>query len=216
MKLRFQTHPGPGKLIVICGSDGSGKTTLENGLVAALAERGAPVLATMQPTRWWREDLNVRHTIMREPVGEEVAQEAIALFALADRYDHQRRVLEPALAAGKVVVCNRYVYSLFSYYMGCGGLDLDWLRDAAAFVYKPDFAVYLSLRAEDSVRRVIEREGASAVAYDQVPETVSSINEAFLQLAGANGMHVVSSADSPQATLLETLGLMERDRVVGR
>ena len=147
-----------GRLIAICGIDGAGKTTHEELLFGWLRPR-IPVLRTQQPTSWYRQ-----LPVVREYLDQgfcRTGMRGLALLAAADREHHLNAVIRPALAAGTWVLCNRYVYSTYAYFMA-RGVDLPFLRNINAHADRPDLTILLDLSAEASRRRVQERDGAIA------------------------------------------------------
>jgi len=107
-----------GLLIAFEGIDGTGKTTQIRLLAEKLTARGHRVVATREPTdgkygRKIRELFTKRHHVS--------AQEELDLF-IADRKEHVREVIAPALAAGKIVLTDRYYFSTAAY-QGAAGQD---------------------------------------------------------------------------------------------
>ncbi len=200
MKLNLTQHGFPGKLIVIEGQDGSGKTTIERRIVTNFASRGIEMLVTQQPSVWFRTSDRVLATLFGDGDGDIIADEAVALFALADRLDHQRKLLEPHLARGAIVLCNRYVYALFSYYMAMQTVDLTWLGKVASHVLRPDLAILLNANAMTLVDRVIQKDGRNTNYYDQNEKIVHRIMDGYLELAQANDIHVVDTSGDEDAS----------------
>ncbi|HOE96984.1 MAG TPA: dTMP kinase [Candidatus Sumerlaeota bacterium] len=147
----------PGRLIVIEGIDGTGKTTLARLLADALRESGREVVLSREPTdgphgRRLRESARQG----RHPRAEEEA----ALF-LADRRDHVERLILPALRAGRWVVLDRYFYSTMAY-QGARGLDpAEIERSNRAFAPSPDLLVLLELPVEDALERIRSQRGTA-------------------------------------------------------
>ena len=123
-------HPdGPrGRLITVEGVEGAGKSTQVEGLRAWLAGRGVSVLATSEP------DGSSLGASLRRVLGEvdRVSPLTEALLFAASRAEHVRQVLQPALAAGQVVLCDRYVDSTVAYQGYGRGLSLGAERRRAA------------------------------------------------------------------------------------
>ncbi len=101
-----------GALITIEGIDGAGKSTQVEPLAAHLRARGHDVLTTREPgaTPLGRE---LRRVLLESDVALEPRTE-LFLF-LADRVEHVRRVIAPALAAGRIVLCDRFADSTIAY-----------------------------------------------------------------------------------------------------
>lgn len=145
-----------GKLIVICGIDGSGKSTLEAGLVDALRLRGRDVHVTKQPTDFYRTHPDVRQYLQTGTSALSV--NTIALIAAMDRMIHIEKEIAPQVAQGKWVVSNRYVFSTFAYFE-CRGADMQFVRAINSQVPLPDFGFLITLPAAIAVSRIRARDG---------------------------------------------------------
>ena len=145
-----------GFLIAIEGIDGAGKSTQADAVARALEARGAAVVRSREPTDGPHgRKIRATATTGRLPVAEE-----LALF-LADRSEHVRDTISPALAAGQVVVLDRYYLSTAAY-QGVRGLDpVAIVAQNEAFAPRPDLLVILDLTAAQGLSRVRERAGAA-------------------------------------------------------
>jgi dTMP kinase len=156
-------HPdGPrGRLITVEGVEGAGKSTQVESLRAWLAGRGVRVLATSEP------DGSALGASLRRVLGEvdRVSPLTEALLFAASRAEHVRQVLQPALAAGQVVLCDRYVDSTVAYQGYGRGLSLETvaqLNRLATDGLVPDLTLVLDLDVAEGLRRVRARRGALA------------------------------------------------------
>jgi dTMP kinase len=133
---------GLGVLLALEGVDGSGKTTQARLLAAALKEQGRAVVLTQEPTGG---PLGQRlRYYLQGPARNWSPEEELELF-LADRREHVRLVIEPALAAGQIIICDRYYYSSVAY-QGALGLDpTHILAVNEAFAPRPDLLFILIL-----------------------------------------------------------------------
>ena len=103
--------PHSGKLIVFEGIDGTGKSTQLTLLEKVLRELQIPVVSTREPTEG---TYGRRIRALYTDRGSFSLQDELQLF-LADRREHVRECIAPALAAGKIVLCDRYVLSTIAY-----------------------------------------------------------------------------------------------------
>jgi dTMP kinase len=103
---------GRGHLITIEGIDGAGKSTHARALAEALGQRGRRVLATFEPGAT-ELGAALRRLLLAGDVP--LSTDAELLLFLADRADHVSRVIAPALAAGTIVICDRFTDSTLAY-----------------------------------------------------------------------------------------------------
>jgi len=190
-----------GRFIVLEGGEGVGKTTQ------------AALLSS------WMEAIGVPHVLTREPggtpVGEairevvlgrsdlEMPPESELLLILAARAAFVRDVVRPALAAGKVVLADRFALSTLAYQGYARGLDLQDVRDGLRIAtggLTPDLYLVLDLPPEEGTARQkrhgmapdrIEQEGASFLRR---------VSEAYIALSESEpGVTVVSARGAPEA-----------------
>jgi dTMP kinase len=154
--------PDPrGLLLAMEGIDGAGKTTQVHALASLLGAAGVPFVTTKEPTGgpWGRKIRESART------GRLSLTDELDAF-LRDRREHVAEVLEPALAAGKVVLVDRYYFSTVAY-QGARGMDPADLLARNAFAPAPDILVVLDVppavglarvRARGDVADLFERE----------------------------------------------------------
>jgi dTMP kinase len=150
-----------GCLITLEGVEGAGKSTQLDSLRAWLAGRGLAVVTTAEP------DGTPLGAGLRRLLGEvdRVAPVAEALLFAASRAEHVRRVIRPALAAGQVVLCDRYLDSTVAYQGHGRGLPLEviaHLNQLATDGVVPDLTLVFDLDVAEGLRRVRARQGALA------------------------------------------------------
>jgi dTMP kinase len=154
----------PGWLIALEGIDGSGKTTQQRRLAAALRGAGHVVVSTNEPT-----DGPAGRRIREFARGPEApaAEEELRLF-VEDRRQHVDEVLAPALAAGKVVVTDRYFLSTVAY-QGARGLDpRELLEQSEARFPLPDLALIFEVTPQLGVERLVARGGVAEPAFERL------------------------------------------------
>ena len=179
-----------GRFVVLEGGDGSGKSTQAKLLAARLRDHGTTVVETFEPGAGATGAV-LRDVLLHGP--EPLAPEAEALLMAADRAQHVFTEIEPALARGDWVVCDRYVPSSLVYQGVVRGLGVDvveQLSDVATAGLVPDLVLLLDVsdsvadvrRAAESDR--LEREGAQFHA---------SVRAAYRDLAPARGWIVIDA-----------------------
>ena len=158
-----------GRFIVLEGIDGSGTTTQAARLAASLRELGHAVVSTREPSDGPIGVL-VRQALTRRLVG--LSDRALALLFAADRLDHLASVVEPALAAGKVVVSDRYVLSSLAY-QGMR-LPLAWVEALNAAARPADLTLFLEVDPRTAARRRHGRGGSEELFdADEVQRAVA-------------------------------------------
>lgn len=144
-----------GKFLVFEGIDGSGKTTQLKLLGAKLAALGYPLLYTREPGGT-RIGEAVRELLLN-PQHNELAPTAEALLYAAARAQHVAQVIMPALKAGKIVLCDRFLDSSLAYQGFGRGLDvgqLEKLNEAATAGLKPDLVLLLDFLCDTGIERI--------------------------------------------------------------
>jgi dTMP kinase len=142
-----------GLLIVLEGIDGSGKTTQARRLLGRLRRRGHQAAFFREPTRgrWGRE---IKRLAAR--ADSLTPEEELDLF-VKDRRENVAKNLEPALAAGKIVVLDRYYFSTIAY-QGAKGIDTGRIRRMnEAFAVAPNLVVILDVDAAAGLARIGNR-----------------------------------------------------------
>ncbi|MEC8519191.1 MAG: dTMP kinase [Pseudomonadota bacterium] len=172
-----------GRFITIEGGEGAGKSTQIQVVKDYLLTRGNDVVATREPGGT-SEGQEIRNLLVSgdkdkwSPLSE-------TLLILADRAAHLERVIRPALAEGKYVVCDRFFDSTKAYQGVAGGLGLDVIHNLQQPVLGttlPDVTFLLDIDPEKGLRRAQERGGelrfeSKTLAYHR------TLRNAFLDFA---------------------------------
>ncbi len=153
-----------GILIVFEGIDGSGKSTQLRRAAASLRARGLDVVETGEPTKgtWGRKIREMARTTDRAPRETELA------WFIKDRREHMHDFVEPALTAGKLVLCDRSYYSTVAY-QGARGFDpAKLLADSQAEFGRPDLVLFFDVEPEQGLARVAARGGQHEPAFEEL------------------------------------------------
>ncbi|MFA7440544.1 MAG: dTMP kinase [Sphingomonadaceae bacterium] len=173
------------RFIAFEGGEGAGKTTQISLLADYLRARGHDVVTTREPGGTPGAEA-IRSLLVEGAAGRWTAESDSLLFAAA-RADHVARLIRPALAAGKIVLCDRFVHSTFAYQGGGNGLDMDKLRalhDFCSGGLWPDLVLWLDLPPQEGLRRAAARH-AGVDRFEQRDSNFHArVHAAFAQMAG--------------------------------
>jgi dTMP kinase len=152
-----------GTLIAFEGLDGSGKSTQLELLAAELRAAGRSVLTTHEPT----DGVMGQRIRAMARSGEVIPPEEELRWFVVDRREHVRDTIEPALAAGRVVLTDRYTLSSVAY-QGARGLDRGEILLAGEAEFPlPDLALVFELDADVGLARVKARRGVAEPSFEQ-------------------------------------------------
>jgi dTMP kinase len=181
-----------GLFIVLEGIDGTGKSTQTRLLADWFREQGREVVASREPTDGpWGSKLRATAA-----TGRLTAEEELDLL-LRDRREHVAQVIAPALAAGKVVILDRYYFSTMAY-QGSRGMDpVEIRRQNEAFAPVPDLLFVLDLDVDTALSRIGGR-GDTANEFEK-HESLAKCREIFLTLVGEPFAHLVATDPGPAA-----------------
>jgi dTMP kinase len=191
---------GPGKFITFEGIEGSGKSTQIDMLHKHLEACGHEVHRLREPGGTAVGD-RIRAILLDPDLSEMTDITEMLLFA-ASRAQLIRQEVRPALAAGKTVLCDRFVYSSLAYQAYARGLPVETVRAANAPAIEgllPDKVVLLDLSPEVALQRAkaraaLDRIEAEALSFHQ------AVRRGFLEEAGADSERfcVITAEGSPQ------------------
>ena len=160
-------NPSTGLFIVFEGGDAVGKTTQMRMLVPWLRECGVDPVVTRQPggTGLGRK----LRKLLLGPDHPELVSRAEALIYAADKAQHVEALIRPALAEGRVVVCDRYVDSMIAYQGAGRVLDLAEVEQVARWAtggLRPDLTVLLDADPADAVATIRQQDRLEAAGLD--------------------------------------------------
>ncbi len=155
----YHRHPYPGRLIVVEGIDGSGKSTQLHLIHRWLEAEGYRVFFT----EWNSSDL-VRRAIRRGKKKDLLTPTTFSLLHAADFADRLVYQIMPPLKGGMIVLADRYVYTAFARDVA-RGVDPQWVREIYSIAPRPDLALYFRVPIEASLGRILS--GRQKLSYHE-------------------------------------------------
>lgn len=190
------------------GLDGSGKSTLINGLKKEFEQRRIAFVITREPGGSILGD-EIRQMLLRVK-GEAPIPRAEALLYQAGRAQHVEKLIRPALAEKKWVLSDRFDASSVAFQAGgreISRAQIDWLNDFSTAGLKPDLNVLLDLSVEESLKR-LQRRGEETDRFErEAKEFHQKVRHEYLQMAEArpDAWLVLPGSEPPAQLLQKTL-----------
>lgn len=176
-----------GKFIALEGGEGAGKSTQSRLLADALRERGIEVVITREPGG--TPGSETIRSLLLDTSGDGWLPRAEALLFAAARSDHVERLIEPALDAGKWVICDRFVDSSRAYQGGAGGLsdeEIMVLHRVGSRGLLPDLTLLIEVSPDEARHRLNRRDaGAADRIGGRSNDYHANVADAFAQFADA-------------------------------
>jgi len=144
-------HSYPGRLFVVEGVDGSGKTTQLGLLAKWLAASGHRVFVTE-----WNSSALVKAATKTGKKKNALTPMTFSLLHATDFADRLLYKIIPPLKAGMIVLADRYAYTAFARDVA-RGVDRQWVRDLYSFAVRPNLAVYFRVTIDVSLDRLLAR-----------------------------------------------------------
>src|SRR5256886_12072173 len=163
----------PGKLFVVEGTDGVGRSTQIQLLREWLEIKGYGVVET----GWTRSPL-MQPTIELAKSSNTLNKLTFVLLYATDFADRLEKEIIPALKAGFVVLSDRYIFTALAR-AGVRGIDRAWLRSAYGFAIAPHLVFYLNVDVKTLIRRVLEARGMEFRESGMHLKTGDDIYESF-------------------------------------
>lgn len=184
----------PGRFITFEGIDGAGKSSHIGAVAERLRARGGELVITREPGGTPLAE-RVRELVLTS--GMDALTEALLVFAA--RRDHVMQVINPALARGACVLCDRFTDATFAYQGSGRGFDLDVLAQLEGWVQQglnPDLTLWFDLPAAVAA----QRRGAA-----RAPDRFEGQDEAFFERVIA-GYRQRALADPRRIVRIDALG----------
>ncbi len=205
------TDTGRGRFISFEGGEGAGKSTQAAMLAQTLVARGIDAVLTREPGG--TPGAEAIRRLLLDPAGPDWGARAEALLFAAARADHVARLIEPALAAGRWVVCDRFIDSSRAYQGGAEALsdaDLIDLHRIGSGGLLPDATVLIELAPGAAAARIATRDAGAAA------DRIGGRDAAFHAQVAAR-FAALAIADPARFRRVDGAGSVEtvHDRVLG-
>jgi len=194
----------PGRLFVIEGADGSGRSTQIAQLVEWLEGGGhATVQVGLKRSTLVSEELE------QAQEGNILSRTTLSLFYATDFADQLENIILPALRAGFIVLADRYIYTLMARDM-VRGMDEAWLKNLYGIAPEPDAVFYLNVPPEDLVQRTFAKNasldywesgmdiGLSRDLFDSFMNYQTTMEKTFRHLQRIYGFSIVDGRGSTE------------------
>src|SRR6266550_4833867 len=194
-----------GKLIVVEGADGSGRSTQIAKLVEWLEGGGhATVQVGLKRSTLVSEELD------RAQEGNILSRTTLSLFYATDFADQLENIILPALKAGFLVLADRYIYTLMARDM-VRGMDEAWLKNVYGIALEPDAVFYLNVPPEELVQRNFAKNmsldywesgmdiGLSRDMFDSFMQYQTAVQKTFRHLQTTYGFTILDGMRSAEA-----------------
>jgi dTMP kinase len=195
-------HAYPGKLFVVEGIDGSGKTTQLGLLAKWLSAAGHRVFVTE-----WNSSALVKAATKAGKKKNQLTPMTFSLLHATDFADRLLYHIIPPLKAGMIVLADRYAYTAFTRDVA-RDVDRAWVRELYSFAVRPDLAVYFRVPIEVSLDRLLARRvklkfyeagmdmGWSTNATESFRLFQGKVLEEYDRLVGEFGLEVIDATGS--------------------
>lgn len=198
-KVELTPNTYKGKLIVFEGTDGAGKTTLINLTYKYLKDKypNKEVILLKQPTDEARNS-RLFQKMMFDENHENINYRAVQLLTLSDRIQHNHEAIIPALKEGKIIICDRYIYTSIANMKARNYRNENWFYEVAKEIIKPDISFLAFVEPEIAISRIKAREEEKDKYLDE--SLLHRVTNEFLLLALQEDLKVIDSSTSSDIT----------------
>ena len=203
-----------GTLISFEGPEGAGKSSILEAILPLLEEKGIPYITTREPGGVDIAE-KIRQVIL-DPDHTSMDAKTELLLYIASRRQHLVERVLPALAAGKVVLMDRFIDSSVAYQGYGRGLsveDIEWLNQFATDGLKPDLTLYFDLNVEEGLARIARNQEREVNRLDlEGLELHHKVRKGYLALAEKEPERIVKidASQSFETVLADVLTILEK------
>ena len=213
----YGDHQFPGKLFIVEGIDGSGKSTQLSLLQQWLRREGYLVFFSE-----WNSSMLVKETTRRGKKKQMLTPTTFSLIHATDLADRIERHIIPPLKAGAIVLADRYIFTAFAR-DAARGVSPRWVRELYRFAVKPTLAFYFSVPLEVSLKRILGARaglkyyeaGMDLGLSDDIEESFrlfqGMIRDRYEQMVDEFGLTVIDATRSIEEQQNEVRAIVERE-----
>jgi dTMP kinase len=188
----------PGKFITLEGGEGVGKTTNLGFIHDYLQQQQVEHILTREPGGCELSE-KIRHLLL-DKSSEAISDQAELLLIFAARAQHIKTTIEPALAAGQWVICDRFTDASYAYQGGGRGIDItaiSWLESWVQDTLRPDLTLLFDAPTEIGMRRAKNRSPLDRFEMEET-DFFDRVRQAYLRQAEAHPDRIrLVNADLP-------------------
>lgn len=167
-----------GKFIVLCGIDGSGKSSV----IKSLTQEGAVFenFSVMKhPPKAWFDNPKICAAYL-DGEGEKIEDEDEIAYVHELRRQEEKEIMLPKLQNSENLIFHRYIFSLYAYYIGIDKYTIEQLTDIYSDLLLPDKVIYLKMGLEEFYVRFQHK---TQLSYQKNPEYVKRVMRCYEELA---------------------------------
>lgn len=213
----YGDHQFPGKLFIVEGIDGSGKSTQLSLLQQWLRREGYLVFFSE-----WNSSMLVKETTRRGKKKQMLTPTTFSLIHATDLADRIERHIIPPLKAGAIVLADRYIFTAFAR-DAARGVSSRWVRELYRFAVKPTLAFYFSVSLEVSLKRILGARaglkyyeaGMDLGLSDDIEDSFrifqGMIRDRYEEMVSEFGLTVIDATRSIEEQQNEVRAIVERE-----
>jgi len=213
----YGDHQFPGKLFIVEGIDGSGKSTQLSLLQQWLRREGYLVFFSE-----WNSSMLVKETTRRGKRKQMLTPTTFSLIHATDLADRIERHIIPPLKAGAIVLADRYIFTAFAR-DAARGVSPRWVRELYRFAVKPTLAFYFRVPLEVSLKRILGARaglkyyeaGMDLGLSDDIEESFrmfqGMIRDRYEEMVDEFGLTVIDATRSIEEQQNEVRAIVERE-----
>ena len=203
-KMNLRNNDYLGKLIVFEGTDGAGKTTMISMTEKYLGDKfgASNVMVVKQPTDLSRKT-KLFQKMMYSENHDDIDYRAVQLLTMSDRLQHGFETIEPALKGGKIVICDRYIYTSLANMLARGYDSETWFFEVARHIIRPNITFLAYVAPDVAISRIKNRPSECDRFLDE--KLLHNVAEQFLEMSKREKFTVLNTLERPDAAFKQVL-----------